>query len=64
MSDPVKREAAYKKVVDSKYIPGGEYIEKVSRNRSATRTSRSTAAPRDAWETLGMLFGWSCVYLF
>mmetsp|Transcript_20365 Transcript_20365/g.36333 ORF Transcript_20365/g.36333 Transcript_20365/m.36333 type:complete len:140 (-) Transcript_20365:90-509(-) len=28
MSDPVKREAAYKKVVDSKYIPGGEYIEK------------------------------------
>lgn len=29
MSDPKKREAAYNKVVDSKYIPGGEYVEKV-----------------------------------
>mmetsp|Transcript_37100 Transcript_37100/g.94801 ORF Transcript_37100/g.94801 Transcript_37100/m.94801 type:complete len:149 (-) Transcript_37100:225-671(-) len=28
MSDPKKREAAYNKVVDSKYIPGGEYVEK------------------------------------
>ncbi len=29
MEDPEKRAAAWQKVVDSKYIPGGEYIEKV-----------------------------------
>jgi len=28
MEDPVKRAAAWKKVEDSKYVPGGEYIEK------------------------------------
>ena len=29
MEDPEKRAAAWKKVEDSKYIPGGEYVEKV-----------------------------------